>query len=461
MYYLNVLLLIIFLILLSYINSESSDENEDEEEKPTCSLNTDCDKCELCNDYSICSYFNTFCYKRNTNDYKRYIELQNNLSLYYLNDTDIKNFCNPRNISLNKQQNYLTIFTSSSKEFTKTYHCIYNIKNEYYLKHNTDHAKINFEIRQPYMGLESRNKTEIKFFLIFLYKSDDNWRFFNFRDDQLRNTSFTRLLDQISEIEILLDFFSLNDTDNNKVYENFILSISMENPSENLKKIYKVVIIILSVVLLLIIIFIIIFVYIQRKIVLERVRKLKEEARKKERLQKMLDNFLKNELKPQIFDNKININDCDLCTICCENFVMGQSEVSITPCLHLFHHECIQKWLQEKNIDPFCPNCNFKFMEYLENPVIKIEIKSKNKKIFNSKKKEKKLIDENIFDNNLEEEKIKKCNTEELPSTEHLRFDIEPIILRTNKDDNDDNNKSIFLNLRDNNNNTDIKNTKK
>ena len=470
MYYLNVLLLIIFLILLSYINSESSDEKEDEDEKLLCSLNTDCDKCELCNNYSTCSYFNTFCYKRNSNDYKRYIELQNNLSLYYLNDTDMKQFCNPRNITLNKQQNYLTIFTSSSKELIQSYHCIYNIKNEYYLKHNTDHAKINFEIRKSSMGIYEEKNAEINFFLIFLYKSENNWRFFNFRDDQIRNSSFTKLLDQISEIEILLDFFSLNDT-NSRIHENLILSISMENPSENLKKIYKVVIIILSIILLIIIILIIIFVYIQRKIVLERVRKIREEAKKKQKLKLMLDNFLKNELKSQIFDEKININDYNSCTICCENFIIGQSEVSITPCLHLFHHECIQKWLQEKIDNPFCPNCNFKFLEYIQNPAIKIKIRTKNKKIFSNKKKEKKekieekgknLIDENILDNNLGEEKIRKCNTEELPSSEHLRFDIEPIMLKTNKDDNDDNNKDTFLNLRDNNNNnTDVKNTKK
>ena len=459
MYILNVLLLIIFLILLSYINSESSDEKEDEKENPLCSLNSDCDKCELCNNYLNCNYFNTFCYKRNTNDYKRNIELQNNLSLYYLNDSNTIKFCNPRNITLNKEQKYLTIFSSSSKELIKSYHCIYNIKNEYYFKQSIDHAKINFEIRKANMGINLRNNSEINFFLIFLYKIENNWRFFNFKDDQLRNSSFTKLLDQISEIEILLDFFSLNNT-NNKVYENLILSISIENSIENLKKMYKIIIIILSILLFIIIILIIIFIYIQRKLVLEQERKIKEEAKKKEKQKKMLEDFLKNELKPQIYEEKININDYNSCTICCENFIIGQSEVSITPCFHLFHHECIQKWIQEKINNPFCPNCNFKFLEYLENPIKKIQIRSKNNLILNTKKKEK-LIDENIFDPNLIKEKIIKFNTEEPPSSEHLKIVIEPFALMKDKCDTDDNNKSFYLNLHDNKNFKNIKNVKK
>ena len=86
---------------------------------------------------------------------------------------------------------------------------------------------------------------------------------------------------------------------------------------------------------------------------------MKKNNEKKE----LSEKFLKNELASQTFNDKINLNDCDMCTICCDKFVIGESQVSVTPCSHVFHSECLEKWFEFKKE---CPNCRISMKEYLE-----------------------------------------------------------------------------------------------
>lgn len=45
------------------------------------------------------------------------------------------------------------------------------------------------------------------------------------------------------------------------------------------------------------------------------------------------------------------------CSICLENF-KKKSTVSVTPCNHVFHFNCIKGWLYQNAKNPKCPNCN-------------------------------------------------------------------------------------------------------
>ena len=112
--------------------------------------------------------------------------------------------------------------------------------------------------------------------------------------------------------------------------------------------------------------------------ILEQERRIEEQEEKNREQKKLVEDFLKNDLKKEIFNERTKINDCDSCTICCDEFIVGQSEVSITPCFHVFHYDCIYKWIKEKINNPCCPNCNFQFTEYMKNPV-KIEVKRREK----------------------------------------------------------------------------------
>jgi len=427
-------LLILILILILYIKTQ------DPEEKVSCSLNTVCSDCEFCQDYSNCNFFNIFCYQNNSGDYMRNEDLQNNLSLYYKNDRDINSFCNSRSITLNKAQKSFNIFESPSNTlnniFTKSFHCEYYLTNNYYLEHSTDQAKINIEIKNS-------EKSQIKFFIMFIYKTGNSWRFFRYNDTQIRNSSFTRVLDKISEFQILLDFFSLDTTE--EINEYLSLSISTDNPSEKMKVIYIVIIVILCFFAFLVIALVILYYYLRRKMILEQERRIEEQEEKNREQKRLVEDFLKNDLKKEIFNERTKINDCDSCTICCDEFIVGQSEVSITPCFHVFHYDCIYKWIKEKINNPCCPNCNFQFTEYMKNPV-KIEVKRREKSSNELISKEDNKIDNNDRNVNVNVGNEINENNNNLLNSEQLR------IKNQTKEENNDNvnDNSIHISEEDN-----------
>ena len=47
------------------------------------------------------------------------------------------------------------------------------------------------------------------------------------------------------------------------------------------------------------------------------------------------------------------------CLICLEKFVKGDKSIAL-PCIHIFHSECIKKWMKKKNCCPLCKNKIFK-----------------------------------------------------------------------------------------------------
>jgi len=109
-------------------------------------------------------------------------------------------------------------------------------------------------------------------------------------------------------------------------------------------------------------------------------------------------------LKKQIEQINYNKNICeefgDVCTICMDNFVQNIL-ISKTPCEHIFHKNCFDKYLKgiKKKDKLVCPNCNQnllvnkKFLKLRAKKSDKIEIK---KKIIH-KKDDKEMA---IFSNN-------------------------------------------------------------
>ena len=178
--------------------------------------------------------------------------------------------------------------------------------------------------------------------------------------------------------------------------------------------------------------------------ILEQERRVREEEEKNNEQKRLVEDFLKNDLKKEIFSERININDCDSCTICCENFIVGQSEVSITPCFHVFHYDCIYKWIKEKINNPCCPNCNFQFTEYMKNPV-KIEVKRKENSSNNliSKDNEGDINKKNV--NIGIGNEIIENNNNDLPNSEQLRINNKIKEENNENDKNDENDNSIHI----------------
>jgi len=51
------------------------------------------------------------------------------------------------------------------------------------------------------------------------------------------------------------------------------------------------------------------------------------------------------------------------CTICLEKFKDDIDIISLTPCHHLFHNKCLNKYFR-KNKNAKCPNCNFDIINH-------------------------------------------------------------------------------------------------
>ena len=54
-------------------------------------------------------------------------------------------------------------------------------------------------------------------------------------------------------------------------------------------------------------------------------------------------------------EQKKSTDNNNKCVICLSEFQVGEKE-STLPCLHIFHSECIEKWIREKK---WCPVCKF------------------------------------------------------------------------------------------------------
>ena len=80
---------------------------------------------------------------------------------------------------------------------------------------------------------------------------------------------------------------------------------------------------------------------------------------------------LKHSLKPRKFMKKYGVKDGNTCTICIEDFKENKSRVSITPCKHVFHYQCLSNWMCKNVMNPKCPNCNYNLIQDVKDSDIK------------------------------------------------------------------------------------------
>lgn len=407
--------------------------------KDICNANLNCDDCDVCEEFSKCNFANVFCIKDKT--YKIFQEVHNNLTELNKKDPDITSFCNSRSFTFESTEDSFIIFESNTNTLsgmlTKLYNCEYYITNKYYYNHDTDQATLNIKINQKSSNVPEDSK--IRFDILLIYNLLGEYYLKTYTDDSIRQSKFSKILDRLSEIEILINFHNNNTA---SVLESLQIDIETDNPSEKIRLIYLIIIIILCFFILVIIVLIVIYYFLKRRIIRDRERIIMEEEKKNNEKKELSEKFLKNELASQTFNDKINLNDCDMCTICCDKFVIGESQVSVTPCSHVFHHECIEKWIKEKITNPHCPNCKFSFLEYME---------AQNK---NTKEKNDTL---NLNNNgkivDTKHEKNQRSQEDNFPLSEQIRINS----LNQNNEDanninNNDGDRTIHLSENENNN---------
>ncbi|CAK85250.1 unnamed protein product (macronuclear) [Paramecium tetraurelia] len=65
---------------------------------------------------------------------------------------------------------------------------------------------------------------------------------------------------------------------------------------------------------------------------------------------------------PFIIEKKIDYNQFEGCSICLSEY--GKDSVCrVTPCIHVFHADCLLEWLKNQKINPSCPMCRDEFTE--------------------------------------------------------------------------------------------------
>ena len=85
-------------------------------------------------------------------------------------------------------------------------------------------------------------------------------------------------------------------------------------------------------------------------------RRMAEEHKKK------MMSLILNRLKKLKYSQSKHKTNQDACSICVEDF-MPNTIVRETPCHHLFHEHCVEKWIETKIDDPDCPFCREKLMK--------------------------------------------------------------------------------------------------
>jgi hypothetical protein len=83
---------------------------------------------------------------------------------------------------------------------------------------------------------------------------------------------------------------------------------------------------------------------------------------------------LKHSLKSKKYLKKYGVKDNTTCTICIEDFKENKSKVSITPCKHVFHYQCLSNWLHKNVMNPKCPNCNHNLIQDVKDSDIAKEL---------------------------------------------------------------------------------------
>ena len=354
--------LIIFFLLIKNIFSDDpvNITNID------CTLDEDCDTCIFCGnttqDYSQCGYSNLFCHHIQNNNYDYNSNLKSKYSAHFRNDAQIQSFCGEKNILLDSTKDSFTLLKTRSNLLSKKIHCDYVIKNDYYLNHNDDQAKLHLEITK----LNSGN-TAISFDLYMIYKKGKSLMFSYFSDENIREYAMNKTLTQISEIEILIDFKN-NELSIDECLE---ISIITENPSKKTKIIYIIALVICVFLALSIIILIILYICIKKKLE-NRFREHNEDdsfekEKKMQENKKKIEQLYKTVLRPQKFTNELLSQNCEntICSICTDNYEIEKSQVMITPCKHIFHYDCLKPWIDNNILSPKCPNCNYNILDSL------------------------------------------------------------------------------------------------
>ena len=342
----------------------------------TCSFNIDCNDCDFCGDesedYTECNYDNIFC-KGDTQHFFS-PRLKSEYDAFFRKDSKVSEFCGKGEIEFDLQKEPVLIFDVNKNNFPKgkLVHCSYTINR-------ID----NYKKYEPSFIIEfspDQNNIDLKFKIIIEHTSADEIKEQKLitNDDLKNNNIFEETLKDTEELLIFIDFL------NNEYNSDEVLEMKYKiNKNKYLLDIYSLILYgVLGLAFLIISTIIIIKIccpqalkskkskenrrnslslrqvtYNRNGNIVISQREARKEIKKKVNYESL--KVLKNCIFEENLINKYENN----CTICFEPFIVGKTKISITPCGHIFHMECIKKWIESNGFNPYCPNCKYCFIK--------------------------------------------------------------------------------------------------
>lgn len=342
-----------------------------------CSFNIDCNDCDFCGeeseDYTTCNYDNIFC-KGDTQHFFS-PRLKSEYDSFFRKDSKVSEFCGKGEMEFELQKDPVLFFDVNKNNFPKgkLVHCSYTFNRIDNYKKYEPSLVINLNPDQKNMDL--------KFKIIIEFTSIDERKKQKLitNDDLKNNNIFEETLKDTEELLIFIDFLN-NDYNSDEVLE---MKYQI-NKNKYLCDIYSYILYsILGLAFIILLIIIIIkmccpYAFKCKKAKNEHQRiplssrqvttnrngniVISHRDAKKEMKKKVNYESLKV-LKNDTFEENLTQKYGNNCTICFEPFIIGKSKISITPCEHIFHMECIKKWIESNGIDPYCPNCKYCFIK--------------------------------------------------------------------------------------------------
>ena len=344
-----------------------------------CNPNEDCSSCEKCWEKNVdlcsCSFQSGFCFNHTNNSYSFnssfYFRYDNNKCYSNLYSINSENICGKSDISKKiNADNYYTMLNFNNSDYLKDNNlfCHYSLIN--YNKKSNEDLLFDLQIKlnkDNFINIDN-NKN-----LMYIFIQDINSQIkemYSFKLNGLQKENITIKITEYYYVSIYISLLK-----NNEIFSNEIsylkLGVKKDNTKENALKKYKYAIAVIGIFFMVCFVscFILFLIKYKRNRELLRQRALAmamglnnlenqnqiDQQEKKNKLEKLF----KSKLKKKKYLKKYNINETTACSICLEEFIENQSLVSITPCMHIFHYECLHNWLFMENSNCQCPYCNY------------------------------------------------------------------------------------------------------
>ena len=396
-----------------------------------CTANVKCEECDICNaSTSSCIYGNLFCARTS---YIIFLSDQKSSYISKLNNNEGQ--CGQQNINLVDTETLNNIELGiNNKDYLKdnSLHCNYEITNS-----------IDKDVYDGYLSIllsspnEVDSNSKLKFSLYVHLTESFNY---HFSDNILRNNEQIIYFNNREHLSILIDIDKINDS----IEENLIIKILKRKKNnkheENLpkkdssRKDYTLYYVLAGGVCALVIIVIITLkICLTRKLwdvnrqrnrnadvninvpVIVNINREKENKKK-------IEILFQTKLYPVEFIKEDVDNENTSCSICLENFIEQESIVCITPCMHIFHYDCLKSW-SENTTDHFkCPNCNYDFLSDDEPIVINVGRKKDSNNDNNDNNCNYNNFNNFNFNNNYYGNITNRSNSDTLRSHNVLRF---------------------------------------